>query len=224
MGIFMKKIVLYLLILSVTSLLLSPKLNAKASRIYTYPSDALYLSVYRFLTLKKNFKVVKENPEMGLIVFRYEDSSVTDNSSSIEVIKDAQGIGNHRVRIQIPSISEGTERLLLQELNEDIKNDFSPPKMNEKVFDYTYDQLLSSIYRYFTIEEKFDIDSMDKDKGIIRFKVNSSSSSADSSCQIFKYPKGGYKVRMVSPFLAGSSIGMYLGKIKDKLKSDYSKD
>jgi len=213
------------LFLSVIFLSLIPGISFSIENAYDYPGDLIYSSAYRFVLLKKNFAVTKDNPEMGLIGFTYAEEDISDKSSSIEIINDSIGASKSKLRLNIPAISDSTVRVLMDQLNLKIKSDYAPQGLEDEIFFYPLEKLFPSIYRYLVVDKKFEVIKSDKEKGIIIFIPREEGLNPEKSfLEIIKMPSGSFKVKMTAPSLASSSIRSYLNGISLKLKSDYKKE
>jgi hypothetical protein len=199
--------------------------SAAVEKIFDYPTDSIFQTVFRFVSLDKKFKIAKEDTDIGLIEFTYDDNGVVDRSSNIEMIRDAAGPGKTKIRISVPSISDTTLRMLLEQLSAKIESDFGTSSTNEAIFKYGYDKLYPSISRFLVVDKKAKIKESNREKGFITFIADEGGSSVEvSTCEIIKLAQGGYKVRITIPSLASTSISLYLNGITAKLKSDYPKE
>ena len=214
-----KLIVQFLTLLSVCATLQA------AEKVYGYPEDALYQSAYRFLALEKHFQITKENLEIGLIVFTYQEEGNIDKTSSVEIIKDSTLVGGTKVRVQVPSISDATVNLMMDQLNKKIEQDFASAGIGEELYKFPFEKIFSSVYRYLAVDKKCDIEDAKKEKGIILFSVKESGLQPQRGyLEIIKVPQGDYKVRISIPTLAQSTVKTYLNGIKEKLRNDYQKE
>lgn len=209
------------LLLILCALLLIPLTAQSADKSYDLPSESLYFSAYRFLTLDNGFQVTKEDPEMGIMFFTYVGQGMEDKNSAVEIIKSSPN--SSKIRINVPSISEGTISMLLSGLDSRIKSDFGPPAMDERIWNQSYENLYSSVYRYLAVDKQFEMKKSDKEKGIILFRPKDLPNDK-SYCEIFKMPQGGFKVRLKIASLSAASAGNYLQGISEKLKKDYQEE
>ena len=113
----------------------------------------------------------------------------------------------------------------MRELDRAIRADHGPPGLQERIFNYPHDKLISSLSRFFAIKDEFEIDEVNKEIGIISFNFMAKNRPSEkASCAIIKTPQGNHKVRLAIPSLSSATISVYFNQIGEKLKVDYGKE
>ncbi|MGF1467277.1 MAG: hypothetical protein ACFCGT_14215 [Sandaracinaceae bacterium] len=102
--------------------------EARLGEEYTFAYDQLWRTAVRLIAVDYRFRIRDRDPDIGYLLFDYEDRGRT-YGGSVELVRVSGDDGAEAVRVvvQVRSMPSYVERMLLDRLERKLGEDYGPP-------------------------------------------------------------------------------------------------
>lgn len=106
----------------------APTASARSSEDYTYAFDQTWRAAVRLLAVDMRFPITDRDPEIGYVLFEYQEGGRT-YSGSLELVRTEGRNATPQVRVvvSVTSMPSYVERMLIERLSRKLTQDYGAP-------------------------------------------------------------------------------------------------